>query len=343
VIEGLASHGASEAVAPIEKWAQPQATTLRARWLQRQRDGKVREGHGDLHLANTVVLDDDATAFDCIEFDPALRWIDVQADIAFLVMDLIAHGRPDLAFRFLDRYLADTGDQGGLSVLRYYMVYRALVRAMVTRLRPAPPAGTIGPDYLATARRLMVPPGARLLITHGVSGSGKSHAAERLLERCGAIRLRSDVERKRLHGLHALQGSASHLGAGIYSAEGSRRTYSRLRELASDALTAGWPVIVDAAFLQRPERDAFRDLARQLSVPFSILHCEAPPTLARARLRERATQANDPSEADAAVLEQQLRSAQPLHEEERVSVIDLPVDASSSDFDALAARWLGST
>ena len=99
----------------------------------------MREGHGDLHLANAVLIGDEATAFDCIEFDPALRWIDVMSDVAFLTMDLKAHGRPDLAFGFLDAYLQRSGDYGGLRVLRFYEVYRPARSSWLAR-RQAPGA-----------------------------------------------------------------------------------------------------------------------------------------------------------------------------------------------------------
>uniref|UniRef100_UPI003783A86F bifunctional aminoglycoside phosphotransferase/ATP-binding protein n=1 Tax=Aquabacterium sp. TaxID=1872578 RepID=UPI003783A86F len=262
------------------------------------------------------------------------------ADIGFLVMDLLAHERRDLAFRFLDRYLGEGGDHAGTAVLRYYLVYRALVRALVATLRPGPASG---PDYLGLALRWLQPPGARLMITHGYSGSGKSHAAAALLEQAGAIRLRSDLERKRLHGLSALQRSDSGLDSGLYAAQASQATYARLAALASIALRAGWPVIVDAAFLQAAERERFRQLAREQGVPFTILHCEAPPQLLRERLAARARRADDPSEADAAVLAHQLAHAEPLDAREQRE--QLCVDSARPDdpaaWAALAATWAG--
>ena len=167
---------------------------LHRRWAARRAGGFVREGHGDLHLANVVRLEGEITAFDCIEFSPALRWIDTLADVAFFTMDLHAHGRPAFAWRFLDAYLSAAGDYEGLAVLRPYEIYRALVRAMAVRLRAAQGgAPQTGPDYLACAESLAQPLRPRLLITHGLSGSGKSTVAARLLEAAGAVRLRSDV------------------------------------------------------------------------------------------------------------------------------------------------------
>jgi hypothetical protein len=286
-----------------------------------------------------VLLDDEVTAFDCIEFDPALRWIDVLNDIAFLVMDLLAHGRGDLAFRFLNAYLDDTGDHAGVPVLGWYLVYRALVRALVARIRTGQGGAAAGPDHLALALQLVGGGDARLLITHGVSGSGKSWVAQQLLEQAQALRLRSDVERKRLFGLRALEASASRVPGGIYGRDATRRTYARLRELAALALAAGHRVIVDAAFLRSDERDDFRRLAQELHVPFTLLDCQAPAALLRERVRARAERGDDASEAGLAVLERQLATAEPLRPDEAADALALD-SAGPCDAAALAARWL---
>jgi hypothetical protein len=359
VLDGLAQHGAAHACTVLRRWLLAEGRRLHASWLRRKADGHVREGHGDLHLANAVVLGEDVTAFDCIEFDPALRWIDVLSDVAFLAMDLLAHGRDDFAYRFLNAYLDDSGEHEGLPVLRYYLVYRALVRALVQRLSPGEP----GVDYLGLAQGLSVSPrprgtvatprggqsrlgsgpapelnaapDARLLITHGVSGSGKSSVAQQLLEQAQAIRLRSDVERKRLFGLGALADSS----AAIYGADATRRTYARLRELAGTALRSGQRVIVDAAFLRAGERESFRGLARECGVPFALLHCEAPADVLRERVRLRCVRADDPSEADVAVLERQLATQEPLQPDELAEAIVVQT-AQPWDASQLATAWV---
>lgn len=347
VMTGLAP-SCADACAALRPWCAAQEGALRETWLRRRATGHVIEGHGDLHLANVVNLDGEVTAFDCIEFDPALRWIDAQNDIAFLVMDLLAHRRGDLAARFLCAYLDASGDHAGLPTLRYYLVYRALVRALVQRLRGAGVAeARPAPDYLALALDLTRPSDARLLITHGLSGSGKSRVSGALLERTQAIRLRSDVERKRLAGLAADADSGLVPGAGIYGADFSQRTYAHLREQASVALRSGWRVIVDATFLRRTDRDDFRQLARELGVPFTILHCEAPPALLRERVQRRHERGDDASEADVAVLEQQLSHDQPLQADEQAdeqsdeqACVIIHDSAVPWTIDAIAARWL---
>ena len=269
-LDSLAPHLPPATVSALREWLRGQALALDGPWRQRLSAGHVREGHGDLHLANLIVWRDTVTAFDCIEFDPALRWIDTIDDTAFAVMDLWAHGRRDLAFGFLNAYLDASGDHTGLTVLRHCLVSRALVRAWVAVLR-SKAAATQGPDYPGLAQQLTAPGDARLLITHGLPGSGKSHVTAQLLAQAGAIRLRSDVERRRLSDPE-----------GRYSRQTTEKTFAHLAAMARVALRAGWPVIVDAAFLMRAERDRMRDLAVDEGVPFTILHCHADPATLRA-------------------------------------------------------------
>lgn len=328
----------------LRTWAAEQARALAPIWRSRRASGAVREGHGDLHLANAVQVGDEVLAFDCIEFDPALRWIDVMSDLAFLTMDLQAHGRTDLAFRALDAYLQRSGEYAGLRVLRFYEVYRALVRALVAGLRARGGADAAsGPDYLGCALRLMrgSDGGPRLMITHGLSGSGKSTWALRLLEVVGAIRVRSDVERKRLFGLSALQRSADQ-DLDLYTPEATRRTFDHLAACARDALRAGYPVIVDAAFLRRTERQDFQLLAAESGVPFSILDCRASEPVLHQRLAARRAAGTDASEADASVLQRQLHWQEPLDACERARAIEVATD-DGIDIGVLSERWLKAT
>lgn len=310
-LEGVKSFASGDEHALLLAWLQTQAAGLQALWRARLENGFVRECHGDLHLANVIALDDGVAAFDCIEFDPALRWIDVLDDIAFTVMDLAAHARRDLAFRLLNEWLDHMGDHEGLPTLRFAVVYRALVRAMVARLGGG--AGDAAARrYLDTVRAWLRPAEVRLFITHGLPGSGKTFASQRLLEQEGAIRLRSDVERKRLYGLGMHEASAAK-GLNLYDAHASTRTYAQLFKLARGVLQAGYPVILDAAFLQREERSQALALARELGVPLTIVNCEAPLEVLRERLLARK---GDASEADVAVLEKLRTRAEPLAGEE---------------------------
>ncbi|MEF7612904.1 AAA family ATPase [Aquincola sp. MAHUQ-54] len=326
----------------VRGWLQRELAALAPVFEQRLRSGRVREGHGDLHLANLIVVDGDgaSTAFDGIDFDPALRWIDVLHDIAFVVMDLMAHGADALAFRFLNAYLDASGDHEGLPVLRCYLVARALVRAQVAAMAPAGGIAAPGPGparYLALALRILQSADARLAITHGLPGSGKSFVAQGMLEAAGAVRLRSDVERKRLHGLHALASSQGR-APGIYCSASNTRTYERLLALARIGLQAGWPVIVDAAFLRAAERDAFASLAAALGVPLAIVDCDAPTGVLRQRLRERQARGGDASEADETVLARLAAIAEPLTPAEHGRALEVPGVRPPAPGD-LAVRW----
>lgn len=318
-------------------WLQAQGIALDPVWAARQRSGSIRECHGDLHMGNVALIDGELVPFDCIEFDPGMRWIDVMSDVAFLTMDLKAHGRADLAFRFLDGWLQCSGDHAGLQVLPFSEIYRALVRAMTASL--GKPSSTPGPDYLACAAEWASPTrgNARLLITHGLSGSGKSTLAAQLLRTACAIRIRSDVERKRLFGLAPLERSTA-LGIDIYTEEATNDTFDSLHRRARGALQAGYPVIVDAAFLRSHERRRFQALAAELQVPFSIVDCTASPGTLRQRVAARAATHTDASEADVAVLERQLASDQRLETDELAFTIDVPTD-EPVDIESLDRRW----
>ena len=336
-------------LARLRDWSEQEHAALASVFEARKREGWVRECHGDLHLGNIALLEGVPTPFDGIEFNADFRWIDVMNEIAFLVMDLLDHRLPRLAFRFLNAYLERSGDHAGLRVLRYYLVYRALVRAKVSCLR-AHQAGVAAQEkreveheyrrHLQLAERLATPAHPALLVMHGLSGSGKTTIAQSLLEALGAVRLRSDLERKRLYGLEALARSGSGLDAGLYAPEASARTYARLAELARAVLDAGFPVIVDAAFLRRSERARFAALAHDAGASFLIASCEAAPATLRARVASRARDALDASEAGLAVLEHQFASAEPLATEELAYAMQLDAErgAGAPEAAALARR-----
>ena len=288
---------------------------------QRHAQGCIRECHGDLHLGNIALIGEEPVPFDGIEFNPALRWIDVMDEAAFLVMDFLHREQPGFAYRFLNAYLEATGDYGGVSVLRFYVAYRAAVRAKVSAIRASQPgmskrdtadALATCRSYLALGEACLTQHRPALIITHGLPGSGKTTFAQAALERMQAIRIRSDVERKRLFGLAPSADSRSSIGGGIYGADATRRTYARLHELARGLLMAGFPVIVDAAFLKQEERKQFRKLAQELKVPFAIASMQASQATLSARIAQRREEARDASEADIAVLETLQAAQEPL-------------------------------
>ena len=336
-------------LARLRDWSAREHAALAGVFAARKRAGWVRECHGDLHLGNIALLDGVPTPFDGLEFSAELRWTDVMNEIAFLMMDLIDHSLPRLAFRFLNAYLEASGDYAGVRVLRFYLVYRALVRAKVACLRAHQPGigageqSTLAHEYrrhLLLAEHLAGSAHPALAIMHGLPGSGKTTSAQSLAEALGAVRLRSDVERKRLHGLDAQARSGSGLDAGLYAPAAGERTYARLAQLAREVLAARYPVIVDAAFLKRAQRERFAALARGAGAAFAIASCKASAQTLRARVAERERAAKDASEAGLAVLEHQLASAEPLTEDEaeHALVLDAERGAGAPEAEALARR-----
>lgn len=287
-------------------WTQTQHTQLSPLFWQRQQQGFIREGHGDLHLANLVLSDDHIVAFDALEFNPALRWIDVMSEIAFVCMDLQDHQHWEHSNRLLNHYLQQTGDYAGLAVLSYYQVYRALVRAKVACLQHQP--DTLQ-HYLRLAATLTASRPIGLMITHGLSGSGKSYFSQQLCPRLGFIHLCADIERKRLYPDPNPETR--------YAPAAHDHTYQHLHTLAQTILQAGYGVIVDATFLNPAHRQLFFKLAQQQQVPFHILHFQAETIQLQARINQRQQQGNDASEATVAVLASQSAHYQPLTPEEQ--------------------------
>ena len=310
-------------------WAKREHQARYTAFGERQRGGFIRECHGDLHLGNIARIDGKITIFDCIEFNDAMRWIDVMSEVAFTVMDLQDRGRGDLGHRFLNAYLEITGDYSGLSVLRFYLSYRAIVRAKVARLRAvqvdASDVSRVLLDeyhgYVELARSYAQPPQAAIVLTHGLAGSGKSTLSQALLEVLGAVRIRTDVERKRLHGLATRDRSPSGVDHGLYTADATAATYHHVCALVRGVAAAGHVAIVDATFLKRWQRDLFRKLAADLQVPFVIVTFSASESTLRERITRRAKEGHDASDADLAVLDHQLRVQEPLAPEERADVV----------------------
>lgn len=316
-----------------------QANRLSSRFEDRRIEGAVRECHGDMHLGNMVLEDEEIVIFDGIDFNPDLRWIDVLSEVAFCTMDLADRNRPDFAHRFLNAYLEKTGDYSGLDVLPFYLTYRALVRAKVAHLGWQQHEENESElrkslvkqrqEYLDLASRYTKPRSPQLLITHGLSGSGKSVGTQPLIEKRGAIRVRSDVERKRLAGLDPMAKSDSQIKGDLYATASTEATYNRLAQLAEHILQAGFSAVLDATFLKGAQRLMMQNLAERLSVPFFILDFQASDEQLRERITRRLAVGADPSEANVAVLDYQIQNREPLSADEQAFVI--PVDTEVAD------------
>lgn len=315
----------------IKRWGDEEWHSKAGLMELRKRQGYVRECHGDLHLSNMTLIDGKVTLFDCIEFNPMLRWIDVISEIAFLVIDLLYFGYELLAFRLLNHYLQRTGDYQGLALLRYYLVYRALVCAKVSLLRSMQQADNQEcikyAEFTHLAERYTQVGQVALIITHGYAGSGKSTVSGQLAEKIGAIQIRSDIERKRLFGYRAQESTCSGLASGLYTAEAHLKTYQHLADCAKAVIAAGFSVIIDAAFLKMQQRDLFLKLAVECGVTFVIVDFQASDAELCRRIRHRQ---QDASEATLDVLQHQYASVQPLSAEEQPYVITINTESDNA-------------
>ncbi|MCP4409181.1 MAG: AAA family ATPase [Gammaproteobacteria bacterium] len=331
---------------PLEQWTYSRYQMLETTLRQRKNQGFIRECHGDMHLGNIALIDKEITIFDGIEFNEQIRWIDVISELAFLVMDLDDRGTPQLGQRLLNHYLQETGDYGGLALLRFYQVYRAMVKAKVNAIR-------LSQGHLATRQRqdlirlyrsytqlAISYTGDRkpaLIITHGLSGSGKSTLCQQLAEQQGFIWIRSDVERKRLYGLEASEHSRSEIRKGLYTEQAGKRTYKWLLTLANRITDAGFTALVDATFLRSDQRSAFIELANSNNLPWWVLNIHAIENTLRRRIQARLARADDPSEASLDVLTLQLRTRDPLNGDELKHSIDID-SKSEYSIDAIKTR-----
>lgn len=316
-IKKLASKEDLEAVTVLEDLARSESEALRATFQARLNQGFVKSCHGDLHLNNIVEEGGEPLFFDCIEFNDALRWIDTMSELAFLLMDLVSFGFKKQVMPVLNRYLEITGDFAGLRVLRFYIFYRSMVRAKVALLRFQQQASDHKlieefRHYIEIAESSMRQRQRFIVLMHGLSGSGKTTVARYLAEHLDAVHLRSDIERKRLFGMTARQRSGSDLNTGLYSSDVTQQVYARLLDISQGVIESDYPVIVDAAFLDHNEREAFLSFASDRSLPLVIVHCESSASVLFERVQERFANNKDASEANEAVVQYQLDTYQPL-------------------------------
>lgn len=293
-------------VRQVKRWSEHEFSSKQDDFAARKRNGFIRECHGE---------------------------------VAFLVMDLKYRGRADLAHRFLNAYLEQTGDYRGLVVFPFYQVYRAMVRAKVKDIRSRQPQIAARArsalrdqvhDYLDLAGQFTRATQPRLLITHGVAGVGKTKGTDPLVDQWGGVRIRTDIERKRQFGHQHTDRTHSPLGGGIYSSEVTDQTYQRMADLVSTVIRAGFSAIADGTFLQRSQRDLLRGTARKLGTPFRILDFHARPETIRRRVVERERRKADASEADLKVLTRQLQTQQPLASDEQGDVISIDTECDPS-------------
>lgn len=273
---------------------------------RRAAGGRVRDGHGDLRLEHVLVVDDGVLAYDCVEFDAALRCIDVSADLAYLVMELGQRGAPGLAAELVDAYRQAGGDPGGDALVSFYAAYRAWVRAKLAYLTGGDPSGlvAVAERFRWLARRPLV------IALGGVTASGKSHLAGALAAITGVEVMSSDRVRKELGGVPvAARAPAEHYRPAV-----SRRTYRMLGTRAAAQVRRDGVAIVDATFRDLADRDAFRAGLGEQRRAAVFVECRAPRAVLLDRARARERQPERVSDATADLVDRHLAEWEPLDE-----------------------------
>ncbi len=320
----IVRHFDSDTLQILQDWTVNELKRLKPALVHRRDHGYVRECHGDLHLGNLVRLASGITAFDCVEFSKTLRDIDVVSDVAFLVMDLVAHQRRDLAYEFLNRYLELSGDYDGIELLDLYFVYHCLIRGKVAAIRLGNRTSQAAAEEdrnnllheLEVARRFISRSPPIIIAMHGFSGSGKTSIAGLLMRSLPAIRVRSDIERKRIYGYGETDSSESGVDQGIYSKAASNAVHEHLVGVASRIVESGHSVIVDASFLKSAHRNQLSDLANRRKAVMLIIDTKATHPVLIERIIYRSQHQSDASEANISVLNRQYSEADPLTADE---------------------------
>lgn len=318
-------HLPDEQSSELQRWQTDFLGRHRALFEDRIRNGRIREGHGDLRLEH-VYIDEpgELTILDCIEFNERFRFIDVCADVAFLSMDLAWHGRVDLAERFLGVYAREADDYDLFSVIDFYESYRAYVRAKIStfvqadstlpwdvRARAAEDARRYFLLALSADRRAVLAPA--LVAVGGVIATGKSTVAAWVASELGAPVVDADRTRKHMLGVEPTRHVNDAAWAGAYDPAFTERVYREVLRRAEVVLTSGRPVVADASFRSASMRRDARALAAKVGVPFKLLECRAPLSTCRARLEQRAT-GESVSDGRIAVFDQFVARFEPIVE-----------------------------
>ncbi|MGB0957713.1 MAG: AAA family ATPase [Litorivicinus sp.] len=334
-----------EQLEQLSGWADEALKRLWPRMSERKDQGRVREVHGDLHAGHIIADDWGYHCVDCVEYRSEFRFVDVISEIANLVMDLEARGQQAFANRLINAWLETTGDYHGMWVYLPYKAYRAMVRAKsaLLALEPAKISAesSLSPlalyrQYADRAESYTQVAHRFLIITQGTIGCGKGELSNRLVESLGVIRLRTDVERRRMNGMAIDAPTDAELDAGIHGDAASDEVYRVLARQAEQLLRCGFPVMVSGSFLKAKQRERFQRLADAQGVLMVILKCAPPNEWTEQEIRQRAVLASDSNRANLNLLNHQRGAMEPLSsdEETHTRVIDTSDAAAVADLAA---------
>ncbi len=293
----------------------------RSLFEKRMEDHRIRDCHGDIRIEH-ICIEDRISIFDCVEFNRRFRYSDVASDIAFLAMDLDFHEVPVFSRCLVSTYVDYTRDIDLLKLIRFYKCYRAYVRGKVesfqgmdanrTRTASAPALSRARKYFSLAAEYAEDRP--YLVITTGLTGTGKSVLARALARDLSVALFQSDVIRKEISGVPLDEHRLERFGEGIYSEEITRKTYQRLFEKGEEELVRGRPVFLDATFLKSDERKMARNLAEKSGAAFFILEVTSPEIVVTNRLKERIRREGEVSDGRPEIYALQKEIFEPVRE-----------------------------
>lgn len=328
----------TETLNRLENWAKDKGTQLKNIISQRHKAGRTKACHGDVHLGNMVLIDNKPVIFDCIEFNDNFRFTDVMNDVGFFYMDLYHKNLEHYAQIFINHYLEQSGDYEGALLNHFYACYRAMVRAKVTGFMMTQ-TDENSPEYqerfqelegfIKLADFLTQNHSPSVTITFGLSASGKSVYTQERMQEHNTIRLRSDIIRKQLFDIPIYQRTPESKLQTVYAQATTEKVYQTMVNFCEKYLDAGFQVLIDAACLQKWQRQLFQQCAEKHAAPYKILSFEVDINTLKSRLKKRSERAQEVSDATVEVLDIQSQSKENLTQEEMqyVESVDLALEA----------------
>jgi len=153
-----------------------------------------------------------------------------------------------------------------------------------------------------------------LVITCGLMGSGKSRVASALGEVLATDVVSSDIVRKELTNVDLDEHRYVSFDKGIYSGDTTRLVYEHMCERAITWLKSGQPIVLDACFGKRWQRDLARNAALQVGAPFLCVEVTCPISELKRRLASREADGTDVSDGRLEIFEEHRRKFEAIEE-----------------------------